>query len=257
MLPTPINYDRIAGVYDAGRGYPPEAAAQLGAAIVAHCGPAPLILELGVGAGRVAAPVRDAGGRVVGLDIGREMLGVARARGLDLLVQADVAHLPFAADRFDGAVAVQVLHHVPDWRGALAEATRALRPGGVLLYGSDRRDPATRAELLRRRMRETIIHLAPELRPPAAGAALGKALGALGLTPEPELIAATWVVIESPGAVLERLATRADLYTWVLPDQLLVRAVAEVRAWAERTWGDLDTPEAVEHQLALSAARKA
>lgn len=252
-----ISYDRIASSYDASRGYPPAAAAQLGAAIVARCGPAPLILELGIGTGRVAAPVREAGGRVVGVDLAREMLAIARAKGLDRLAQADVAHLPVGGGLFDGALAVQVLHHVPDWRGALAEVARALRPGGLLLYGSDRRDPAARAEQLRRRMRDTIAELAPAARPPAAGAALGQALAALGFAPEPELVAATWVVLESPGAVLERLAARADLFTWALPDELLAAAVARVAAWAAATWGDLAQPEAVEHQLALSVARRA
>jgi SAM-dependent methyltransferase len=252
-----IDYNHIAASYDAGRGYPPAAAAELGAAIVSRCGAAPLILELGVGTGRVAVPIEAAGGRVVGLDVASEMLAEARAKGLARLVRADAERLPLAAARFDAVLAVQVLHHLPDLPAALAEAARVLRPGGLLLFGSDRRDPGARSEQLRRRMRETIAALAPELRPPAAGAAMGRALGGLGLSPEPELVAASWAVVESPGAVLGRLAARADLFTWALPDALLARAVAEVGAWAEAAWGDLELPEAVEHQLALSVARKA
>jgi SAM-dependent methyltransferase len=35
-----------------------------------------------------------------------------------------------ADDRFDVVLSFAMLHHVGDWRGAVAEAVRVLRPGG-------------------------------------------------------------------------------------------------------------------------------
>jgi ubiquinone/menaquinone biosynthesis C-methylase UbiE len=44
---------------------------------------------------------------------------------------ADAEHLPFRSGRMDGVFGFGVLHHVPDWRRALAEMARVLKPGGV------------------------------------------------------------------------------------------------------------------------------
>lgn len=248
------DYNRIAHSYDASRGYPPEAAAQIGAAVAARCGQGARVVELGVGTGRVARPLASAGLRVMGVDIAREMLALARDGGLAHLAQADVAALPLAGGRFDAAVTVQVLHHVADWRAALREALRVLRPGGLLLYGSDQRDPGARSEALRRRLREIVAELAPQARPPGAGAALAQELERLGASAEPPLTAARWTAVVRPAEVLAALAEGRELFSWALPDDLLAAALARLRAWAPAL-GDLDQPEAVEHRLELSVAR--
>lgn len=41
--------------------------------------------------------------------------------------------LPFSADNFDGIISTQVLEHVPDPRGLLAEMHRVIKPGGALI----------------------------------------------------------------------------------------------------------------------------
>ena len=45
----------------------------------------------------------------------------------------DVTALSFDAGAFDGVVSLDVLEHVPDYRAALAEFARVLKPGGVLV----------------------------------------------------------------------------------------------------------------------------
>jgi ubiquinone/menaquinone biosynthesis C-methylase UbiE len=59
------------------------------------------------------------------------MLDRARAKGL-AVVRADAARLPVPDASVDALVNVSALHLIPDWRGALAEARRVLRPGGRL-----------------------------------------------------------------------------------------------------------------------------
>jgi arsenite methyltransferase len=91
------------------------------------------ILDVGVGPGFLAAEVMgDVGpaGSVVGIDVSGEMLKLAESRlvGVDLL-SADCTSLPFSADSFDGAVAVQVYEYVADVGAALRELARVLRPG--------------------------------------------------------------------------------------------------------------------------------
>ena len=55
------------------------------------------------------------------------------------VVNADATNMPFATDRFSGAVCLTMLHHVPSAAlqdSLFAEVARVLRPGATLL-GSD------------------------------------------------------------------------------------------------------------------------
>ena len=94
------------------------------------CGPATITADL---AGRVAP------GRVVGLDAASGALEAARAtlaeRDLPARVEltdGDVMSLPFDDGTFDVAHAHQVLQHLSDPVGALAEMRRVTRPGGIV-----------------------------------------------------------------------------------------------------------------------------
>jgi len=254
----PIRFDAIASNYDSVRGHPPEVAEQIGRAIAAVAGTNARVLELGVGTGRIALPVAAAGCRVAGIDISAEMLRMARAKehGQALwLIQGAIEHLPFADGVFDATLAVHVLHLARDWRTALAEALRVLRPGGVFIQGRDWRDPQSCAGRLRSKLRETLIELLPGSRPPGAGAAVGQALAKLGATVEPEMVAATWVAPISPAQVLEEMESRSDAETWVLDDATLRAAVQRLRAWAESVYDDVQQPEMVERRFVIQAAR--
>lgn len=46
------------------------------------------------------------------------------------LYVGDVLHLPYPDAALDAVFGFGVLHHVPDWRGGLAEIARVLKPGG-------------------------------------------------------------------------------------------------------------------------------
>lgn len=254
----PIRFDAIAGAYDQVRGHPPEVAEQIGRAIAALAGNNALVLELGIGTGRIALPVAMAGCRVVGIDLSAEMLRAARVKegGEALwLVRGDIERLSFADGVFDVTLAVHVLHLARDWRSALAEALRVLRPGGVFIQGRDWRDPQSCAGRLRSKLRETLMDLLPGARPPGAGAAIGQALAKRGATVEPEVTAASWMAPISPAQVLEEMASRSDAETWVLDDATLNAALERLRAWAASVYDDLNQPEMVERRFVLQAAR--
>ena len=75
-----ISFDRAAETYDVTRGLPPpimDASVDALARVLAGR----RVLEVGVGTGRFALPLRDRGIRVVGLDISRNMIAKARAKG--------------------------------------------------------------------------------------------------------------------------------------------------------------------------------
>lgn len=260
-----IKFDNIAQSYSAQRAHPSEVSAHIGPAIAALAGRGSLVLELGVGTGRIAWPVAAAGCRVVGIDIAHDMLQVAHHAAADIentggaqhlsLLQGDVARLPFADQSFDAVLAVHVLHLIPDWRAALVEIARVMRPGGVFIQGRDWRDPASASERLRAKLREAVMELVPGGRPPGAGAAIAQSLAKLGGTPEAEITAATWVSQAAPAAIIANMAARADAETWALDDATLQQAVERVRAFAESTYPDLDTPQEIAQRFVLNPVR--
>jgi ubiquinone/menaquinone biosynthesis C-methylase UbiE len=255
-----ISFDKIADVYDAQRAHPPEVAAQIGAALAALLGPGARTLELGVGTGRIAIPLALAGGSVVGVDVSRDMLRTAAARataaGTALpLLRADAQAMPFATHSFAAALAVHVLHLLPDWRAALAEIARVVAPGGLFVQGADWRDPDSCVGMLRGRLRTAVMELLPGSRPPGAGAAVAQVLAKLGATTEPPAVAARWSRPLSPAEVLAGMAARIDAETWALPADLLAACMERVQAWAAEQWPDLSRPQDVEHRFTLTVSR--
>ena len=101
------------------------------------------LLDMGCGGGRHAFAALRRGARVVAFDADggelkqvRDMAdamaaeGEVPAQGASLAVQGDALALPFADGSFDRIIAAEVLEHIPDDRGALAELARVLAPGG-------------------------------------------------------------------------------------------------------------------------------
>jgi ubiquinone/menaquinone biosynthesis C-methylase UbiE len=82
------------------------------------------ILDAGVGTGRFAEPMQEQGFEVVGVDISRKMIRVAKEKGTANLFRGDVCALPFKDGSFDAAVCNAVLHLIPEWRTALREICR-------------------------------------------------------------------------------------------------------------------------------------
>ena len=99
------------------------------------------VLEIGCGSGRYALWIAETVGcRVFGLDI--NSYGIENANGLAATAcslvrfeECDVSRgLPFADGTLDAAFANDVLCHIPNRSGVLAEVFRVLRPGGRLLF---------------------------------------------------------------------------------------------------------------------------
>ena len=110
------------------------------AALIAMIGVKPFrnLLDLGTGTGRMLELLAPRAARAVGVDQSAAMLALARARidqaGLRhvSLRQGDIYAPPVERDAYDLVVIHQVLHFLDDPARALAEAARALAPGGRL-----------------------------------------------------------------------------------------------------------------------------
>lgn len=104
--------------------------------------PGERVLDIGSGPGFLAAEMAQAvepAGHVHGVDPSESMLALSARRDTPARFQAGGAFdLPFEDASFDAAVSTQVLEYVEDVPRALAEARRALRPGGrVLVLDTD------------------------------------------------------------------------------------------------------------------------
>lgn len=104
-----------------------------------------LLLDAGAGFGRHAFEAARRGARVVALDyaadevVGTQATFAAMVMAGEIdesrcagVLRGDATALPFPDGRFDKVITSEVLEHIPDDVGALAELARVLKPGGVL-----------------------------------------------------------------------------------------------------------------------------
>ena len=97
--------------------------------------PGERVLDLGCGAGRFVAALRDAGADPVGVEVAEAALERARkvAPGADLRLLEPDGSVPLEHGSVDLVWCSEVLEHVADTGHLLLEARRVLRPGGRLL----------------------------------------------------------------------------------------------------------------------------
>jgi SAM-dependent methyltransferase len=254
-----VSFDRVADVYDRTRAMPPDATAAVTAGIAAvlrDAAPDPRLLEVGLGTGRIAVPLAEAGIRVVGIDIATAMLAQARSKRADLaVVVADATAPPFRPASFDGALFAHVLHLVPG--AVVLPATRRLvRPGGVLLHGHTDYGHHRRAlfALLRDVMREVGGTLPAGERWPEVGAVFAAAVAAAGATCE-ERVLARWTEPTTGRRVLEAIAGRVYSHTWAIPDDALPALLERLAPQVDALLGGLDTPVETTASFSLTIAR--
>jgi len=259
-----IVFDRAAGYYDDTRGLPPEVSEQVADRMEAAAGPGARFLELGVGTGRIAMPLQRRGRTVVGVDLSLPMMERYRANaavaGLPRppLLRGDISRLPVRDGCVDAVVEVHVLHLVPGWRQVLAEARRALAPGGVLLMG--KRGSVSQGggpwRETRRRWRALVERLGGHPRRPGAQTheEVAEVLTGLGGQVE-ELPPVVWQVDETWGESLRIMEQRLYSDTWLVDDEVWRRSLGPLRAGIEASGVDLDEPVAVTLSFELLAVR--
>jgi ubiquinone/menaquinone biosynthesis C-methylase UbiE len=131
MTLTESRYDGWADWYDNWNG---PRAARNAPELMDLLGPgAGLCLDLGCGTGLYFHVLAASGRTVVGLDRSTDQLRIASRRCRQIL-QGDAAALPFADDVFPTVAALWISTDVDDFATVLAEASRVLAPGGLLVF---------------------------------------------------------------------------------------------------------------------------
>ncbi len=109
--------------------------------------PGQSILDIGIGTGLGAAPFREAGLVVYGMDVSLEMLDACRTKGFTNLSLHDLTQIPYPFDTesVDHALCIGVLQFFCDLSAVFEETSRILRPGGLFAFVvGDRSDDETR-----------------------------------------------------------------------------------------------------------------
>jgi SAM-dependent methyltransferase len=237
--PHTYSFDRAAGIYDGTRGLPDHVLDAVADALAAEIGSRGPVLEIGVGTGRIALPLAARGIAVHGVDVATAMLAelLRKSEGAGLPVwvcRADATALPVADDSCAAGIASLVLHLLADWRGAVRELLRVIRPGGVLLV-----DPDGRSELnlaLSSQLERIVGH--PLRAGVRNGAELDAFMQSLGLEPrilgpfrvEKRITVRTW---------LDRLRDNWYSHTWTLDDATRTAACDQLDRWAQTQY-DVD-----------------
>lgn len=253
-----INFDRVADIYDRTRGLPEGVDEAVADTIVAatNAGPDTRFLEIGVGTGRIAAPLIRRGYHYTGVDISEGMLERLREKAGSAanltLIQGDITQLPLPGDSQDVVLAVHIFHLVPQWRQALDEALRVLAPGGYVVYGGNHgvSGPPIRSEWSR-----LVREMGGTIRPRYAEwediqEALTERGGRIGV-----YRAASWGREIQPRALMEAMRQRTFSASWGIEDEVLDAVHERLLAWGRDTFGDLDEPLPSEEEFLVHACR--
>lgn len=230
-------FDRAVDFYDKTRGLPDEVMARVMKELVAELR-GRTCLEVGVGTGRFAVPLANAGISMTGIDLSEPMLQslMAKPGGERIPVSvADATRLPFRSGVFDSGLMCHLLHLIPAWRDALEELLRVVGGGFVLHDFGDFGHYEWR-ELMERFLAEAGLsnrhrgaNEAEEV--DAASCELGATVRLLD-----PIQGTRKISLERSIAGLER---GTFSITWDADEETRRDAAARVRPWAEQRFGDL------------------
>lgn len=246
-----VTFDHAATFYDQTRGFPPgvdlDAAALM--ARVAGLTRTSVVIEIGVGTGRIALPLAPHCGVYIGIDLSAAMLDVLRSKqprypGGDIRVACgDVMRLPVATASADVAVLAHILHLIPDPHGAVDELARVLRPDGAAIAVWDRRQEAGLRALTD--AWDNVTGDAKRFEDADAGP---QTLSAAGWTlrAQDTLTYTTWTTAHDKADVYRK---RIYSSMWRLPDETWRAGVEAVEAALAAHYPDPHAPQRVEHSF--------
>lgn len=238
-----IAFDRAVADYDRTRTLTAGAMRKVLSVLSAELGEHHPCLEIGVGTGRLALPLHEAGERMAGVDLSlpmlRRLVGKAGGRAPFPLAVADALALPFGESSFGAGLVCHVLHLIPRWPEALAELVRVVRPGGVILVDVGGWGRGWSKEIQERFCLEAGISS------PVVGThdadEVAEAMRSLGSTGRrlPDVHRSRTTTIADQ---LEQLADGVYSFTWSVDDRTRRRAAERVGGWAEERFGPLTRP---------------
>jgi ubiquinone/menaquinone biosynthesis C-methylase UbiE len=237
-----VAFDRAAEYYDATRGLTPEALQGTVAVLSDELAGRGRCLEIGVGTGRIGLPLYRSGVAMTGLDLSRPMMSklVEKAAGDPFpLVQGTATRLPFRDHVFGAGLIVHVLHLIPNWRDALDELVRVIRPGGaiVISIGMEEQKPSMWEEMHVQFREEA--GLPPHFPGFRRTEDIDEAMTTRGAK-QRQLRSVSERRSRSPREIADLLESGVFSFTWDVDPVVLHAAAERLKAWAAERYGPLD-----------------
>ncbi len=208
------------------------------------------VLDLGAGSGRIGKAFVDGNHLYIGVDSSlamlREFLTQSHAAPL---VQSDGTQLPFADGSFDVVMLMQVLSGAQDWQGLLLEVRRVLRPRGVVVVGHTATHASGVDAQMKRRLSEILREMGVAWHEPQKARRESLAWLESSASCRHRIRAASWIADRTPREFLVRHRTGARFAA--LPAAVQDEALQKLSAWAEATFGPLDTAYSEKHAFEL------
>jgi ubiquinone/menaquinone biosynthesis C-methylase UbiE len=241
-----ISFDRAASFYDETRGFPPGVSDQISDTTKALLPPQANVLELGAGTGRISIPLMRRKINMYGIDISSKMIyrfleKLDPSSPVPKLAIADATKLPFPSDIFDAILGVHVFHLIAGWQDAVLEAERALKPGGILLFGYDWRPPDSPIAEIRKKWRSLVREMEGERDHPGTKDfdEIFQLLIESGAEMK-EIEAASWSKTILLSEYIDSLEAGIYSSTWLLTSNELAQAAADLRKWSIDHFGSLE-----------------
>lgn len=241
-----ISFDRAAEYYDATRGFPAGVAELVSNSLHQALPEHARLLETGIGTGRISLPLIERGFQVVGVDISTKMMlqmrkSLSEDRARPDLIQGDATQLPLQAQQFDAVLAVHVLHLIRDWKEAIDEARRVLKPEGSYLIGYDERPEKEPQRLFRNHLDEVARSFGYHSgRPGMSNIDEATQYLASSGAQVSEWMAAEWTYNYTLNSIIERLTQRVWSSTWRLPEDVYRESLEKTVQWAQEEFGSLN-----------------
>jgi len=141
---TAAEYDRFADIYAVWTETAASTRANLAFYVEAYLAAEGLVVELGVGDGRIAVPAAAQGCKIIGVDLSSAMLARCRRRAEEagVLDRLTLIHADFRDFRLDAPASLIALPYhslghlltLGEKRQALAHICSQLRPGGFFVF---------------------------------------------------------------------------------------------------------------------------
>jgi ubiquinone/menaquinone biosynthesis C-methylase UbiE len=256
LSPESIAFDPAVEYYDRTRALQPDAQRTVIDLLLADLSGRGDALEVGVGTGRIALDLHAGGQPMAGVDLSPGMLRklVEKAGGEPPfpLAVADATALPFSDGRFGAVLVCHVLHLVRDWRRALAEAVRVLRPGGVILVELTERQRGTAVSEVNGHFWSLTSARARTVPGLSDWSDLAQPLADQGFRAR-ELEPVVERSEISLGEVIGRLEAGMFAACWSLDPAELRSAGAGTREWALERFSSLDAPHPMQNIITWHA----
>ncbi len=258
MTPESVVFDHAAGYYDETRGFPPGAG-QRAAALFCQVGDLTAhsrVLEVGIGTGRIALPLAPHVRAVTGVDIARPMVErlLAKRDGEPIFPMiADAQRLPLASGVFDAVIGVHVFHLIPDWPAALAEVARVLVTDGLLLIGWNDRPQRSAGEDVLWNAWDSVVQKKDIHNVGVQRDEYRTFLPDSGWRQVGDNLEITYSDVHTAHTFLDRMERRVWSSCWRLPDDVVKRGVAAVRAAIRQHGIDPHAPITTEQVFVVQA----